>query len=305
MYSQFNLADTRLIVDNAKEFISKDVRAICVDFKVELSTTAEYKHTDNAMIESYWRNEQMVRSMLLGAPHTDKRLWPYAWTLATKLHNFMHGQGTLAKTDVMQRSPYETVTGIKPPLHGFKPFGLPMKIHIPVEKRKMCSDPKLIARSFTGFYLCPDPKAPTKILVQAEDTGNIVSTGFYQPMYSVDSASRIVSNAGLRNTIDLDRITEATLKSQISNNKISSRKSVSAERIFDVSVIEDDNKELLGVLEIKDALAKENIWVTLPVFLAGNVDKVYTHKNMLYEFLNRHFQSRANNFYPIFVFKVI
>ena len=41
MYSQFNLADTRLIVDNAKEFISKDVRAICVDFKVELSTTAE------------------------------------------------------------------------------------------------------------------------------------------------------------------------------------------------------------------------------------------------------------------------
>ena len=143
--------------------------------------------------------------------------------------------------------------------------------------------------------------APTKILVQAEDTGNIVSTGFYQPMYSVDSASRIVSNAGLRNTIDLDHLTESTLKSQISASKISSRKSVSAERIFDVSVIEDDNKELLGVLEIKDALAKENIWVTLPVFLAGNVDKVYTHKNMLYEFLNRHFQSRANNFYPIFV----
>ena len=213
----------------------------------------------------------------------------------------LHGQGTLAKTDIMQRSPYETISGNKPPLHGFKPFGLPMKIHIPVEKRKMCKDPKLIARSFTGFYLCQDPTAPTKILVQAEDTGNIVSTGFYQPMYSVDSASRIVSNAGLRNTIDLDRITEATLKSQISNNKISSRKSVSAERIFDVSVIEDDNKELLGVVEIKDALAKENIWVTLPVFLAGNVDKVYTHKNMLYEFLNRHFQSRANDFYPIFV----
>ena len=304
--SQNNLQGCRLIADNAKEFTGKEFTSVAQEFLLEFKTTAEYKHTDNSMIESFWRNEQVVRSMLLGAPHTDRRLWPYAWLLATKLHNCFphkyHGQGTMASTDVMQKSPLEAMTGKKPPLASFKPFGLPMKIHIPVEKRNMCADPKLIARSFTGYYLCQNPRQPTKILVQAEDTNNVISTGFYQPMYSVDSMSKIISNANLTNTIDLDTIEENIVKSQISINTISTRKSVHATKITDVSVFQDDNKELVGAVQVEILAQKPStVWIPAPTFLKGNKDRVFAHKNMFAEFLNKHFQYKENTFYPIFV----
>jgi hypothetical protein len=303
-----SLRGSRLIGDNAKEFTGKEFRQVALDAEMSFSTTAEYKHTDNAMIESFWRNEQVVRSMLLGAPHTDRRLWPYAWSLATRLHNYFphkyHGQGTLATTDIMQQSPYETLTGEKPPLAGFRPFGLPVKVHIPQEKRNMSADPKLIARSFQGYFLCPDPKQPTKILVQQEETGNIISTGFYQAMYGTDTLSRIVSNVGMRNTLDLDTIQENMIGSQISQNEISQKKSVHARKILDVSVTEDKNGEIIGVLKLEVINSRNvitNDWITLPVFLTGAKTRIFAHKKMLDEFLHKHFQYRQNIYYPIFI----
>ena len=304
-----SLQGTRLIADNAKEFTGNEFTSVCKKYLMEFSTTAEYKHTDNAMIESFWRNEQVVRSMLLGAPHMQRRLWPYAWTLATSLHNSFphkyHGQGTLATTDIMQQSPWETMTGELPPLTSFKPFGLPMKIHIPVEKRNMQADPKLIERSFNAHFLCNDPKRPTKIIVQNEENGNVYSTGFFQPMYSTDTFSRIVSNMNLQNTIDLDTIEEKLVASQIPFSFISHRKKFQAKQILDISVCSDENDELIGAVYFENSrkpnLPTDLLWTTLDVFLHENKEHVFKHKNMLFSFTNKHFAYRENEFYPIFV----
>ena len=99
----------------------------------------------------------MVRAMLIGAPHIDRRYWPHAWLLTTRVHNAMHhkyfGQGTDTTVDVMKPSPYELVTGSKPALTHFKPFGLPIKCNIPVEKRQTLADPKLRKRANSAYYL--------------------------------------------------------------------------------------------------------------------------------------------------------
>ena len=248
----------------------------------------------------------MVRAMLIGAPHIDRRYWHYAWILTTRLHNSMphkyFGQGTDATVDVIKPSPYETITGTKPALSHFKPFGLPIKCHVPVEKRTTMSDPKLRERANSAYYLCPDPTSATKIVVQNAENGNISTTGFWQPAYSLDSLSKLISNANLQNSVDLSELNNTILAHHTNFSLVSKRKEVTAIQILDVSVTNDDNDELVGIVQISNrTLDKKPIWMLIDNYLIGNKSRTFIHKQMLFSFLNKHFAYTTNIFYPIFV----
>ena len=76
-----------LTVDNAKELNSPEMREVCKEYGLNLRTTNEYRHQDNGLIESFWRNESFVRAAIIGAPHVGRRVWQYAWQYITYIHN--------------------------------------------------------------------------------------------------------------------------------------------------------------------------------------------------------------------------
>ena len=298
-----SLQQSRFTVDNAKEFTGKEFTAVLSKYQMQFCTTAEYKHTDNAIIESFWRNENTVRAMLIGAPHLSKSMWPYAWLNATMLHNNMphkyHGHGTNETTDIMQPSPFEQITGRKPTFAHFSPFGMPGKCHIPVEKRARSSTPKLTDRSFTGYFLYRGMES-TKFYVQNAETSSIVKTSFFQPSFSLDSQARIVSNANTTNNIDLEDYQIEKIAGEITQIQLSNRTNVHAIQLLDISVTRMDNSELLAVLNIK-MLNQQTIWMRADQFLTGNRDRKHAHKSMLLAYLRNHFKYRENVYYPMFV----
>jgi hypothetical protein len=125
-------------------------------------------------------------------------------------------------------------------------------------------------------------------------------------MYSIDTMQRVVSNANLRNTFDLDTLElQMTDPHHIQYSTLTTRKSVHATKIVDISVSHTDNDETIGVVQIENVTKQKHaharIWVALDVFLKGNKERVFAHKNMLFEYTNKHYQYRENQFYPIFV----
>ena len=83
---------------------------------------------------------------------------------------------------------------------------------------------------------------------------------------------------------------------------MSKRKEVTAIQILDVSVTNDDNDELVGIVQISNrTLDKKPIWMLIDNYLIGNKSRTFIHKQMLFSFLNKHFAYTTNIFYPIFV----
>ena len=305
-----NFIKSRLTVDNACELNCPLMKDLCSEYGINIRTTNSYRHQDNSMIETFWRNESFVRAALLGAPHIDSRCWPHAWQYVTYLHNRLphkyHGQGTMEKSGEMQPSPLEATTG-KPHLFNTKTlgFGTPVSVHIPKETRKARGgNVKLHPRGYSGHFLCLDEEQNFKGKVLRTDNGIIETTGFYKPNYDIESTGRLISNPSLRNILTSDE-TEAETP-QTSNIPLSAitqkTRELHATQILEVSTHYDqENKETTGVVFTKILKKQKPEWITVQNFLKSNRSRISAHKTMLLSYLRNHFKYSPNNYYPIFV----
>jgi hypothetical protein len=251
----------RIIVDNASELNCAQVKDVCVEYGVNLKTTNAYRHQDNSMIETFWRNESLVRASLLGAPHVDHRAWPYAWNHVAYVHNRFphkyHGQGS-DKADIMKPSPLEKITG-KKFIFGSQGnkllgFGTHVTVHIPQETRKKGENTKLLPRGWSGFFLCLDPEQEYKGVIMNAETGIIEATGFYKPSYDITESGKLISNPSLENNVDLNP-TENLTADKISHINIPAsqiskiNRNFHATKIFNVAThYNHEDNETLGVV---------------------------------------------------------
>jgi transposase InsO family protein len=305
----------RIIVDNAGELNCAQVKDVCIEYGINLKTTNTYRHQDNSMIETFWRNESFVRAALLGAPHVDHRTWPYAWTHVTYVHNRFphkyHGQGTNEQTDVMKPSPLEIITG-KQFSFGSKEnrnlgFGTPVTVHIPVETRKRGGNTKLLARGWNGYFLCLDNDQNYKGVIMNADTGTIEITGFFSPRYDITESGKLISNPSLENNVDLNPV-ENFNPDKISHTNIPLSQLTKATRNFHATKIinvathySHEDNETLGVVLTETIKLNGNVWIPVTEFLKANTARIPDHKRMLFKFLSKHFQFATNECFPIFV----
>ena len=142
------LADTsqygsvkRLRSDNGGEFLSTEFEELLVKSHIKHEMSAPYSPHQNGTAERAWRSLfEMARCLLLES-NLPKSLWTYAVMTATQIRNRCYNSRT-------GKTPYESLTGIKPNLSGMHIFGT---VCYAYEQNQRKLDPRCTKGVFVGY----------------------------------------------------------------------------------------------------------------------------------------------------------
>jgi transposase InsO family protein len=155
-----------VMTDNAGELSKGEMRKICEEEGIRLSTTVPYHPASNGVAErTIGVLTGAVRAMLHDAGHP-KFLWAETFSTAAYVHNRTPAKALGGLT------PFEVLYGTKPDVRNLRAFGAPCAVIEPSEKLKKLDDRATMC-FFVGYkyggggYRVWDPKR--KVVVESRD----------------------------------------------------------------------------------------------------------------------------------------
>ena len=128
--------------DNAKEYVSKQFRDICIKNCIVQQTSAPYTASQNGTAERSFRTIGNKERCLLEESKMNKGFWPQAALYAAYLHNRTFCQR-------IKCTPFELVHGKRPNLAKLLRFGQPVEAYIHKKANKV--SPRTKPGSFVGI----------------------------------------------------------------------------------------------------------------------------------------------------------
>ena len=105
-----------LVCDGAGEYVSNDIKHLCIQKEVRLVFSAPYTQQENGKVERNWRTITPMGRCLLEQSGSENEYWPNTLIMASGIKNLCFHSG-------IQKTPFEAMYKKKPNLKSTKVFG--------------------------------------------------------------------------------------------------------------------------------------------------------------------------------------
>ena len=276
-----------LRTDNFSSFVGGQFRDVLIAEGVEPQTTAPYVHTNNAVVERFWRTILAITRTLLMTAKLDHRYWPLAWDHAIYLYTLRPHRF------LSMDSPHERLFKEQPDFSPLRVFGCQAYAHVDESQRT-----KLADRSVSGLYVGHDKHSHCYLILQP-DTGKIIRSGrvhFNEDFASLGEvvSQRVDAIPPVLETPDPHQPPPADLRLDASNLLLQATR-VTAHSVY----FNAEDAETHAVLYVHTVTDVGGFWVHAKDFLSPPCPP--RNSALLVRYLaSYHSQHQANPFYPIF-----
>jgi hypothetical protein len=286
-------------VDGALEFNSITVNIIMTEAGAILRRTMPYVHTNNAIIERFWRTLQAKARVLLSMAQLPMAFWPFAFRHAAWIYN------RLPHSFLGRISPFQCITGLVPNWTNVYIFGSQAFAYIDKDLRKKLEDRARECIYIGNFDKTGD--GPSDLFINSvgyflydTKTKTTFISGMIKVYENLSKVGQVMFNRNLTTTVMSNMFDiEQSLTKDITITNLRVITQYFDKILSHFAFYHKSDRETYALLKIALKNHKEaSIWMKLSTFLSAHINNFIT----VHEYMKKKvaLQQNVNLFYPLF-----